>query len=80
MNGLLASTTRRLFRKIPRSKRKTMTFDNGKEFAGQHEAMEISEKEIDNAAAWIENKPRKCLNYRTFHEVLWSGKNCCVSG
>ena len=28
------TTTRRLFRKIPKSKRKTMTFDNGKEFAG----------------------------------------------
>jgi IS30 family transposase len=28
------ATTRRLFRKIPMSKRKTMTFDNGKEFAG----------------------------------------------
>jgi len=28
------ATTQRLFRKIPRSKRKTITFDNGKEFAG----------------------------------------------
>ena len=55
------ATTRRVFRKIPMSKRKTMTFDNG------------SKEEIDKAAALINNRPRKCLNYRTPHEVLWSG-------
>ena len=106
------ATTRRLFRKIPLSKRKTMTFDNGKEFAG-FKALEkavgfccyfadpyssyqrgtnentngllrqffpkgtdfntISEEEIDNVAALLNNRPRKCLNYRTPHEVLWSG-------
>jgi IS30 family transposase len=106
------ATTRRLFRKIPMSKRKTMTFDNGKEFAG-FKALEkavgfccyfadpyssyqrgtnentngllrqffpkgtdfnkISEEEIDKAAALLNNRPRKCLNYRTPHEVLWSG-------
>jgi len=106
------ATTRRLFRKIPLSKRKTMTFDNGKEFAG-FKALEkavgfccyfadpyssyqrgtnentngllrqffpkgtdfntISEEEIDKAAALLNNRPRKCLNYRTPHEVLWSG-------
>ena len=106
------STTQQLFRKIPRSKRKTMTFDNGKEFAGFKELeksvgfccyfadpyssyqrgtnentngllrqffpkgtdfSEISEEEIDKAAALLNNRPRKCLNYRTPHEVLWSG-------
>ena len=106
------ATTQQLFRKIPRSKRKTMTFDNGKEFAG-FKALEkavgfrcyfadpysswqrgtnentngllrqffpkrtdfnkISEEEIDKAAALLNNRPRKCLNYRTPHEVLWSG-------
>ena len=106
------ATTRRLFRKIPLSKRKTMTFDNGKEFAG-FKALEkavgfccyfadpyssyqrgtnentngllrqffpkgtdfnkISEEEIDKAAALLNNRPRKCLDYRTPHEVLWSG-------
>ena len=106
------ATTQRLFRKIPRSKRKTATFDNGKEFAG-FKAMEksvgfccyfadpyssyqrgtnentngllrqffpkgtdfneISETEIDTAAALLNNRPRKCLDYRTPHEVLWSG-------
>ena len=34
---------------------------------------EISEEEIDNAAALLNNRPRKCLNYRTPNEVLWSG-------
>ena len=106
------ATTRRLFRKIPKSKRKTMTFDNGKEFAGFKalekavgfccyfadpyssyqrgtnentngllrqffpkgtDFNEISEEEIDKTAALINNRPRKCLNYRTPHEVLWSG-------
>jgi len=104
--------TRRVFRKIPQSKRKTMTFDNGKEFAGFKaleksvgfccyfadpyssyqrgtnentngllrqffpkgtDFNEISEKEIDKVAALLNNRPRKCLNYRTPHEVLWSG-------
>lgn len=105
-------TTRQLFRKIPRSKRKTMTLDNGKEFAGFKELEnsvgfccyfadpyssyqrgtnentngllrqffpkgtdfnEISEEEIDKIEALINNRPRKCLNYRTPHEVLWGG-------
>ena len=106
------ATTQQLFRKIPRAKRKTMTFDNGKEFAGFKEMEKsvgfrcyfadpysswqrgtnentngllrqffpkrtdfnkISEEEIDKAAALLNNRPRKCLNYRTPHEVLWSG-------
>jgi IS30 family transposase len=32
--GSMNETTKRLFRKIPKSKRQTMTVDNGKEFAG----------------------------------------------
>lgn len=106
------AATQRLFRKIPRAKRKTMTFDNGKEFAGFKELEktvgfccyfadpyssyqrgtnentngllrqffpkgtdfnEVSEEEIDKAEALLNNRPRKCLNYRTPHEVLWSG-------
>jgi len=106
------ATTRRVFRKIPKSKRKTMTFDNGKEFAGFKaleksvgfccyfadpyssyqrgtnentngllrqffpkgtDFNEFSEEEIDKAAALINNRPWKCLNYRTPYEVLWSG-------
>lgn len=104
--------TQRLFRKIPKLKRKTMTFDNGKEFAGFKaleksvgfccyfadpysswqrgtnentngllrqffpkgiDFNEISEEEIDRVAALINNRPRKCLDYRTPHEVLWGG-------
>ncbi|HPS55206.1 MAG TPA: IS30 family transposase [Sedimentisphaerales bacterium] len=104
--------TKQLFRKIPKSKRKTMTFDNGKEFAGFKELEntvgfccyfadpyssyqrgtnentngllrqffpkgtdfnQISEEKIDKVAALINDRPRKCLNYRTLHEVLWSG-------
>jgi transposase, IS30 family len=106
------ATTRRLFRRIPKSKRKTMTFDNGKDFAGFKaleksvgfccyfadpyssyqrgtnentngllrqffskgtDFNEISDEEIDKAAALLNNNSRKSLNYRTPHEVLWSG-------
>ncbi len=104
--------TQQLFRKIPKVQRKTMTFDNGKEFAGFKaleksvgfrcyfadpysswqrgtnentngllrqffpkgtDFNELSKKEIDKVASLINNRPRKCLNYRTPHEVLWSG-------
>ena len=34
---------------------------------------EFSEEEIDKAAALINNRLWKCLNYRTPYEVLWSG-------
>ena len=33
----------------------------------------IDKKEIDRAAVLLNNRPRKCLDYRTPHEVLWSG-------
>ena len=105
-------TTRRLFRKIPMTQRKTMTFDNGKEFAGFKaleksvgfrcyfadpysswqrgtnentngllrqffpkgtDFNEISKEDVDTAVALLNNRPRKCLDYRTPHEVLWSG-------
>ncbi len=104
-------TTRQLFRKIPRSKRQTITVDNGKEFAGFKEMEKsvglccyfadpyssyqrgtnentngllrqffpkgtdfnkVGRTELDKAVALINNRPRKCLNYRTPHEVIWS--------
>ncbi len=105
-------TTKRLFRKIPKSKRQTLTVDNGKEFAGFKEMeksvglccyfadpyssyqrgtnentngllrqffpkrtdfKKVTDEELDKAVALINNRPRKCLNYRTPNEVLWSG-------
>ena len=111
------ATTERLFRKIPRSQRKTMTFDNGKEFAGFKDLEkstglycyfadpycsyqrgtnentngllrqffpkgtdfnEISDQELDKAVALLNNRPRKCLNYRTPHEVLWASKKVAL--
>lgn len=110
--GSMNETTRRLFRKIPKSMRQTLTVDNGKEFAGFKEMektvglccyfadpyssyqrgtnentngllrqffpkgtdfKKVSDLEIDKAVALINNRPRKCLNYRTSSEVLWSG-------
>ena len=110
--GSMNKTTKRLFRKIPKSKRQTITVDNGKEFAGFKEMEKIvglrcyfadpysswqrgtnentngllrqffpkgtdfkkvSDVELDKAVALINNRPRKCLNYRTPNEVLWSG-------
>lgn len=110
--GSMNETTRRLFRKIPKSKRQTMTVDNGKEFAGFKEIeksvglrcyfadpyssyqrgtnentngllrqffpkgidfKKVTDVELDKAVALINNRPRKCLNYRTPNEVLWSG-------
>lgn len=106
------ATTKRLFRKIPRSKRQTMTVDNGKEFSGFKDMersvglccyfadpyssyqrgtnentngllrqffpkgtdfTKVTDEELDKAVALINNRPRKCLNYRTPNEVLWSG-------
>ncbi|ARN57769.1 IS30 family transposase [Sedimentisphaera salicampi] len=105
-------TTKRIFRKIPKFKRKTLTVDNGKEFGGFKEMermvglcccfadpyssyqrgtnentngllrqffpkgtdfKKVSKAEIDKAVSLINNRPRKCLNYRTPNEVLWSG-------
>lgn len=100
------------FRKIEADKIKTMTFDNGKEFAGfkdLEKALEtktyfakpyhswergtnentngllrqyfpkgadfttIRKVELDNKVALLNNRPRKCLHYRTPAEVFWSG-------
>ncbi|OXU15713.1 Transposase, IS30 family [Sedimentisphaera salicampi] len=105
-------TTKRIFRKIPKFKRKTLTVDNGKEFGGFKEMermvglccyfadpyssyqrgtnentngllrqffpkgtdfKKVSKAEIDKAVSLINNRPRKCLNYRTPNEMLSSG-------
>ncbi|MCH7559204.1 MAG: IS30 family transposase [Planctomycetes bacterium] len=111
--------TRHAFRKIPADKLKTMTFDNGKEFAGFKKLEkllsmrsyfanayrswergtnentngllrqffpkgtdfdQVSQWLLDKVEKLLNNRPRKCLNYRTPAEVFWHGKICCASG
>jgi IS30 family transposase len=103
---------------LPPEKVKTMTFDNGREFAGFKELERglgmrsyfahpyhswergtnentngllrqffpkgvdfdhISQSDVDRAAELLNNRPRKCLNYRTPTEVFWSKPMCCAS-
>jgi IS30 family transposase len=105
-------------RKLPPEKVKTMTFDNGKEFAGFKELERgldmrsyfarpyhswergtnentngllrqffpkgmdfgrIMQSDVDIALELLNNRPRKCLNYRTPTEVFWSKPMCCAS-
>lgn len=105
-------------KKLPPEKIKTMTFDNGKEFAGFKELERglgmqsyfahpyhswergtnentngllrqffpkgmdftlISDSELDRTVELLNNRPRKCLNYRTPTEVFWSKPMCCAS-
>lgn len=101
-------TTKR-FKKLPKYKRQTITYDNGVQFA-EHEALErdidisvyfaypyhswerptnentngllreyfpkrssfkhISKQKLDRVVKLINNRPRKCLNYRTPEEVF----------
>jgi IS30 family transposase len=104
--------------KLPPEKVKTMTFDNGKEFAGFKEMergldmrsyfarpyhswergtnentngllrqffpkgmdfRKIMQSDVDIALKLLNNRPRKCLNYRTPTEVFWSKPKCCAS-
>jgi IS30 family transposase len=105
-------------KKLPAEKIKTMTFDNGREFAGFKELEmglgmrsyfahpyhswergtnentngllrqffpkgvdfdRIGQSDIDKMAGLLNNRPRKCLNYRTPTEVFWSKPVCCAS-
>jgi IS30 family transposase len=105
-------------KKLPPEKIKTMTFDNGKEFAGFKEleyelemrsyfarpyhswergtnentngllrqffpkGMDFStlvQLDVDRALERLNNRPRKCLNYRTPTEVFWNKPRCCAS-
>ena len=111
--------TRHAFQKVPAEKLKTMTFDNGKEFAGFKELEkslsmrsyfanayhswergtnentngllrqffpkgtdfhQVSQWLLDKVEKLLNNRPRKCLNYRTPAEVFWRRKICCASG
>ena len=105
-------------RKLPPEKVKTMTFDNGKEFAGFKELERgldmrsyfarpyhswergtnentngllrqffpkgldfgtLLQQDVDRALKLLNNRPRKCLNYRTPTEVFWRKPLCCTS-
>lgn len=105
-------------KKLPPDKIQTMTFDNGREFAGFKELeqglgmqsyfahpyhswergtnentngllrqffpkgmdfTQITEPELDRMLALLNNRPRKCLNYRTPTEVFWKKPKCCAS-
>ena len=105
-------------RKLPPEKVKTMTFDNGKEFAGFKELErgldmrsyfarpyhswergtnentngllrqffpkgmdfeKVMQSNVDIALELLNNRPRKCLNYRTPAEVFWRNPKCCAS-
>jgi IS30 family transposase len=105
-------------KKLPPGKVKTMTFDNGKEFAGFKELEQglnmtgffarpyhswergtnentngllrqffpkgmdfgmVGQSDVDIALELLNNRPRKCLNYRTPTEVFWSRAMCCAS-
>jgi len=106
----LTTASARAFRFIPRKMRKTLTVDNGSEFAqfkkyeektgldiffakpyapwqrGANENTNgllrqyfpkssdfkiISEEEVKEAVRRLNDRPRKCLNYRTPKEVFW---------
>lgn len=105
-------------RKLPAEKVRTMTFDNGKEFAGFKQLerelgirsyfanpyhswergtnentngllrqffpkgvdfKRVSQTELDRVVELLNNRPRKCLNYRTPTEVFWSKPMRCAS-
>lgn len=114
----VTKATLKKMKKLPPQTIKTMTFDNGKEFAGFKEIERelemrsyfakpyhswergtnentngllrqffpkgmdfrtINKSDIDNALELLNNRPRKCLNYRTPTEVFWRSPKCCTS-
>jgi IS30 family transposase len=114
----VTQATLRAMKKLPPEKIRTMTFDNGKEFAGFKDlerglgmqsyfaqpyhswergtnentngllrqffpkGMDFStvlKTDVDRALKLLNNRPRKCLNYRTPKEVFWSNPMRCAS-
>jgi len=41
---------------------------------------QVSQWLLDKVEKLLNNRPRKCLNYRTPAEVFWRRKICCASG
>lgn len=116
--ALTAKAITLAYRKIPRALRKTLTLDNGKEFAhfqdierytglaiyfadpysawqrGTNENTNgllrryfpkgmdfrnVSEKSLADAVKKLNHRPRKCLNYRTPHEVFMEARHGAVA-
>jgi len=114
----VTKATLEAMKKLPSEKVRTMTFDNGKEFAGFKELEQglnmtgyfarpyhswergtnentngllrqffpkgmdfstIAQTDVDIALELLNNRPRKCLNYRTPTEVFWSKPMRCAS-
>jgi len=114
----VTKATLEAMKKLPPETIKTMTFDNGKEFAGFKELEReldmtsyfarpyhswergtnentngllrqffpkgvdfstVSQTDVDIALELLNNRPRKCLNYRTPTEVFWSEPMRCAS-
>jgi IS30 family transposase len=111
------ATVKRM-KRLPKAKRKTMTMDNGKEFAGfahlesqlgirtyfahpYHswergtnentngllrqffpkgtDFTQVTDSEVDRVERLLNNRPRKCLGYRTPAEVFWTKPARCAS-
>ena len=114
----VTKATLEAMKKLPPEKVRTMTFDNGKEFAGFKELerglnmtgyfarpyhswergtnentngllrqffpkgmdfSRVDQSALDKAVELLNNRPRKCLNYRTPTEVFWSEPMRCAS-
>jgi len=114
----VTEATLTVMKKLPPEKIRTMTFDNGKEYAGFKDlkrglgmrsyfarpyhswergtnentngllrqffpkGMDFStvlKTDVDRALKLLNNRPRKCLNYRTPTEVFWSNPMRCAS-
>ena len=114
----VTKATLEAMKKLLSEKVRTMTFDNGKEFAGFKELEQgldmtsyfarpyhswergtnentngllrqffpkgmdfgmVTQSDVDIALELLNNRPRKCLNYRTPTEVFWSEPMRCAS-
>jgi transposase, IS30 family len=117
-SDIVTKATIKTFKKFPKKKVKTMTLDNGREFAGFKEMEQelkmksyfarpyhswergtcentngllrqffpkgmdfrtVTQSDVDRALELLNNRPRKCLNYRVSTEVFWSEPECCAS-
>jgi transposase, IS30 family len=115
----VSGATLAAMKNLPKKKVKTITFDNGKEFAGFKELERglgmrsyfanpyhswecganentngllrqffprgtnfalVRQAQVDRVIKLLNNRLRKCLNYRTPAEVFWSKPMCCASG